>query len=143
MFGPKRRGGLRFWVISTLGNGPKNGAEITNEMEKVSMGLWRPSPGSIYPLLDDMSKEGLIVKGTDGKYSLTDRGREEPSFMFGHQGHHRHQWDTEEMLREIESYLSYMEDLATSDKSKLQSNSSRLKAIEERLTKLNKTLENN
>src|SRR2546428_5135163 len=75
-----RRGWLRPWVISMIARSPKNGAEIIDEIEKMSWGGWRPSPGSIYPLLDQMVQEGAIRKREDGRYELTDKGKDEGTF---------------------------------------------------------------
>src|SRR6266487_2226130 len=82
-WGGMRRGWLRPWVISIVGRSPKNGAEIIDEIEKMSWGGWRPSPGSIYPLLDQMTVEGALKKREDGRYELTDKGKDEGSFPFG------------------------------------------------------------
>ena len=40
--GPKKRGGLRHWVIMIVA-GPKNGAEIMDTIEEMNLGWWRPS----------------------------------------------------------------------------------------------------
>src|SRR5439155_1288151 len=61
-----RRRGLRTWIISILANAPKNGAEIMDEIETMTQGWWRPSPGSVYPLLDQMTQEDLLKK-RDGR----------------------------------------------------------------------------
>lgn len=49
-------------------------------LEEKSRGLWRPSPGSVYPLLQLLEEEDMVVSHeTDGKkvYELTDQGRAE------------------------------------------------------------------
>jgi DNA-binding PadR family transcriptional regulator len=41
---------------------------------------WKPSPGSVYPLLECMNKEGIISCKEEGRrkiYSLTEKGRQE------------------------------------------------------------------
>jgi DNA-binding PadR family transcriptional regulator len=45
--------------------------EIMDEIENMTQGWWRPSPGSVYPMLDEMVKDGLVKKREDGKYELT------------------------------------------------------------------------
>src|SRR2546422_758937 len=62
--GWKHRGqrGLRHWILAILRRSPKNGAEIMDEIEGMTQGWWRPSPGSVYPLLDGMVTDGLIKK---------------------------------------------------------------------------------
>jgi DNA-binding PadR family transcriptional regulator len=130
-----RRGWLRPWITSILGHSPKNGAEIMDEVEKNSWGAWRPSPGSIYPLLDEMTKEGSIQKRDDGRYVLTQKGKEESDWAFGgpfRQG----PYSVDNMVAEMSSYVSYLEDVSKSDPSKLKLQSERLKNLAERLSKL-------
>jgi DNA-binding PadR family transcriptional regulator len=117
-----------------LHNGPKNGADIINEVIKASFGLWRPSPGSVYPLLEGMCQDSLIQKRDDGKYEITEKGREETSWSFGPWSNRPHSVD--EILNEIEAYASYFEDLAKSDKSKIETQSNRIKIVGDRFSKL-------
>ncbi|MGC8546341.1 MAG: PadR family transcriptional regulator [Thermoplasmata archaeon] len=70
----KRHGSLRYYILWILANEKKRGIDIMEEMEKRSMGFWKPSPGSIYPTLKSLSEEGLIKKNEDGSYELTDKG---------------------------------------------------------------------
>lgn len=47
------------------------------EMEERSGGAWQPSPGSIYPTLQQLADEGLVIsEAVDGKnvFSLTEDG---------------------------------------------------------------------
>ena len=83
----RRWGGLRYVVLYSLGQAPKNGAEIMDEIERMSMGAWRPSPGSIYPLLSNLHEEGLIRKRDDQRFELTSAGSEEIGFS-GHRHSH-------------------------------------------------------
>src|SRR5437867_2236928 len=78
-FGWKMHGrrGLRMWTLSLIARGPKNGAEIVDAIEQMTQGWWRPSPGSIYPLLAELQQEGLVQKRDDGRYELTPRVRDE------------------------------------------------------------------
>lgn len=57
-----------------------HGYQIMQELTERSSGVWRPSPGSIYPTLQQLEDEGLIrVDNQEGKkvYSLTAEGRDE------------------------------------------------------------------
>lgn len=126
---------LRPWVLSILSKSPKNGAEIMDDVEKMSWGGWRPSPGSIYPLLDDMSKEGLIQKREDGRYELTERGKQESDWSFGMPFGFRPQ-GVDQMLGEINGYVQYFEDLSQTDKSKLTQYQAKIKDLSIRLAKL-------
>jgi len=140
MFGMRRRGWLRPWILSMLDAGPKNGADIISEVEKASMGWWRPSPGSVYPLLEEMVQDGLVTRRQDGKYEITNKGKDEMSWTHGPWRHSHRPVTVEAMLNEIESYMSYFEDVARSDKSKIGGYSDRIKAIKERFTSLTEIL---
>ncbi len=55
-----------------------HGYEIIREIEQRTEGVWKPSPGSVYPTLQMLEEEGLVVgDDQDGKrrFSLTDEGR--------------------------------------------------------------------
>lgn len=71
--------GLKYWVLSIVSKEPSTGSMIMDKVERMSMGHWRPSPGHVYPLLEQLTSEGyLSVENKDGKkyYSVTDGGRE-------------------------------------------------------------------
>ncbi len=125
------RSGLRGWVIIILGKGPRNGAEIMDEIETMSFGWWRPSPGSLYPALEAMAKEGVIRKRDDGRYELTDSGMEE--FNRFRRGRTSTPENIEEMITNMEGYLSYMEEQG-SDAVKPYKDS--LKKVAQRIGKL-------
>ncbi len=70
------RGGLlHFWVLRIIVFQSMNGSEIIREIEKRTGGHWRPSPGSVYPLLSSMESKGEINKTVDGKYAVTEKGK--------------------------------------------------------------------
>ncbi len=127
--GPQK--GLRRFVLSSLEQSPKNGVELMDDIEKQSFGFWRPSPGSMYPLLETLSRDGLVEKQQDGKYHLTDKGTKEVENQF---------WPrlggpttVDQMVDEMGIYLSYFEDLG---KDKISVFSSDLGRIRDRITKL-------
>jgi len=66
------RGFLRIVVLKELSDSPKTGYALMKSIgEKVGS---KPSPGSMYPLLDALKKEGLVVIKDDA-YSLTASGK--------------------------------------------------------------------
>jgi DNA-binding PadR family transcriptional regulator len=73
--GPRaRRGDTRAAALLLLAEEPRNGYQLMQEIEERSDGVWRPSPGSVYPALQQLADEGLI--DAKGKlYELTDTGR--------------------------------------------------------------------
>ncbi|MEN6343136.1 MAG: PadR family transcriptional regulator [Methanospirillum sp.] len=103
-------GGLKTMVLYTLSEQPKNGVEIMDAIETMSFGHWKPSPGSIYPLLKKaMTEENLIRKRDDGRYELTPEGAQEIGY-FGTTGGAT-STSVDGVLSEIDSYISYLEDL--------------------------------
>ena len=77
--GPKAgRGDVRAAILALLREGPRNGYQIMSEIEERSDGAWRPSPGAVYPALQQLADEGLIEGEESGgrrTFSLTDAGR--------------------------------------------------------------------
>jgi DNA-binding PadR family transcriptional regulator len=75
-----RRGDVRKLILVALHEGPANGYEIMQRLENRSGGMWRPSPGSVYPTLQLLEDEGLArSQAHDGArtYELTDAGQAE------------------------------------------------------------------
>jgi DNA-binding PadR family transcriptional regulator len=75
-----RRGDVRVAVLTLLAEQPMHGYQIITELGSRSGGVWRPSPGSVYPTLQQLQDEGLVtVSEEDGRrtFSLTDAGRAE------------------------------------------------------------------
>jgi DNA-binding PadR family transcriptional regulator len=129
-----RKRGLRMAVVSMLSGSPKNGAELMDEMEKMTQGWWRPSPGSIYPLLEQLTNEGLIRKRDDGRYELTEKAGEELEWSFGPS--FRKRPSVEEMFGEISGFVSYIEDLKRTDPASAKAYAEKLKELSERLSAL-------
>jgi len=75
-----RRGDIRTALLVALQDGPAHGYELIGRLEEKSGGVWRPSPGSVYPTLQLFEDEGLVkAEERDGKrvFALTDAGRTE------------------------------------------------------------------
>jgi DNA-binding PadR family transcriptional regulator len=73
-----RRGDIRTAALLLLAEEPRNGYEIMQEVQERSEGVWRPSPGSVYPALAQLEDEGLIrAEEIDGRkvFVITDAGR--------------------------------------------------------------------
>ncbi len=75
----RRSFGLKYWILGMLYRQDMSGAMIIDTMSQKSFGMWRPSPGSIYPLLRDMENRGeiKIKKTVVGQkiYGITDKGK--------------------------------------------------------------------
>ncbi len=77
--GPKvRRGDVRAAILDVLAVEPMNGYQIIQQIAERSGGAWKPSPGSVYPTVQQLEDEGL-VEGREGEgrrlLQLTEDGR--------------------------------------------------------------------
>src|SRR5688500_7319047 len=59
--GPGRRANVRAALLALLVERPMHGYEMIQELETRTGGIWRPSPGSVYPTLQLLEDEGLIA----------------------------------------------------------------------------------
>lgn len=77
------RGILRLYILSMLSRHQETGYSIMRTIEDKTEGAWRPGPGTVYPLLRSLLKEGLLEKagpaeiGVTVKYSVTKKGKQE------------------------------------------------------------------
>jgi DNA-binding PadR family transcriptional regulator len=95
MRGPRaKRGDVRAAALALLAEEPMNGYQIIQAIGERSDGVWRPSPGSVYPALQQLEDEGLIrAEAGDGgrrAYRLTDEGR---SYVEAHPDEVRAPWE--------------------------------------------------
>ena len=73
-----RRGDVRAAILAVLAEQSMNGYQIIQEIAERSGGAWKPSPGSIYPTLQQLEDEGLVRAETDNgrrTFTLTEDGR--------------------------------------------------------------------
>ena len=133
-FAMRNKRGLPHMVVYLLSSSPKNGVELMDGVESITRGWWRPTPGSIYPLLKEMSDQGIVKKKDDGKYELTEKGRSQFGGFSGPRPH----WPrtTDDMVSQMQSFVSYMEDLKSSDKAGLDQERSRLRELAKRIEDL-------
>jgi DNA-binding PadR family transcriptional regulator len=74
------KGFIRYYVLRLLSEKPMSGSEIIQYVEEKSGGRWRPSPGSVYPLLAWL-QENKYIKEVPAeepgikRYALTDEGK--------------------------------------------------------------------
>ncbi len=158
-------GGLRFMILHVLNKGPKTGSEIIDAIQwhrkrvyevlesdfhhpshKIENVLrsFKPSSGSVYPMLKKLVAEGLLIKRNDGKYELTEVGYETNKMILGSISQNaltepidRSAIAIETALNEIDSYLSFLEDI---NKEKLIINKKRLENFIERLEEIKKSI---
>ncbi len=78
--GRTRRGDVRAAILALLAEEPMHGYQIITELTERSGGVWRPSPGSVYPTLSALEDQGLVTADTsEGRrvFQLTPEGRAE------------------------------------------------------------------
>jgi DNA-binding PadR family transcriptional regulator len=89
-----RRGDVRAAALALLAEEPRNGYQIIQEIGERSGGVWQPSPGSVYPALQQLEDEGLIQaetpEGGRRRYALTSEGRQ---YVEEHADEVRAPWD--------------------------------------------------
>lgn len=75
-----RRGDVRPAILDVLGAAqePLNGYQVIHQIAERSQGVWKPSPGSVYPTIAQLVDEGLVEDAPVGRKTLqlTDAGRE-------------------------------------------------------------------
>src|SRR5664279_5278803 len=74
------KGFLRYHVLEALNQKPMSGSELMEEIHKHTGGNWKPSPGSIYPLLawlqDNTFVKELPTENGFKRYELTKSGKD-------------------------------------------------------------------
>ncbi|RLV49592.1 PadR family transcriptional regulator [Nocardioides mangrovicus] len=83
--GPRaRRGDVRAAILDVLAEDrgenatPLNGYAVIQRIAERTEGVWKPSPGSVYPTVSQLEDEELVVQREDGSRKtlhLTDAGR--------------------------------------------------------------------
>jgi DNA-binding PadR family transcriptional regulator len=130
--------GLRRWILYLVRDSPKNGVEIMDIMESNLQGWWRPSPGSIYPLLDKMVEDQLLSRSEDKKYSLTAKGREEVDRPFSllRGAQQTAPRSVEGVVAELSNYVSYLEDVGNAKDGRLSPSVGQIRELAKRMQKL-------
>lgn len=110
----RRHGGMKYYVLWLLSSKAMKGSELMDEIQKQSMGWWRPSPGTIYPLLNNMEKDGFVHRLNDLKYSITEKGLSEIGISKdGKTRDDDENWTAAKVLSEMEGYVSYLEEISS------------------------------
>lgn len=133
--------GLKYIVLSILSKYSLTGAEIISNIEKMTIGFFHPSPGSIYPLLKYLHKEGYIeAEEKNGKktYRISRKGKEfmdsiyPPFGIFGGFKTFRNETnDVAEALNTLENYTEFLSETNLKD-----SDVARLKELVKKLNKI-------
>lgn len=106
-----KRGDVRAAILALLTEGPRNGYQIIQEIAERSEGGWKPSPGAVYPALQQLTDEGLVVseenEGGRKAFHLTEAGR---AYVDSHPDEVNAPWD--EMRPDIDDNTQDVMDIA-------------------------------
>jgi DNA-binding PadR family transcriptional regulator len=72
-----RRGFLKYYILKLLSEGERSGYGLIKAIEEET-GCWKPSTGSMYPLLQALEDQELVTHEGEADhkvYGLTERGR--------------------------------------------------------------------
>lgn len=74
-----RRGDVRSAILDVLATAgePMNGYQVIQQVAERTDGVWKPSPGSIYPTISQLQDEGLVEDAPTGRKAvqLTEEGQ--------------------------------------------------------------------
>ena len=71
-------GDMKYVILKLLRDKPRHGYEVMKDLEERMHGCYSPSPGTVYPTLQWLEDEGLVIaRDVEGKkvYEITDTGR--------------------------------------------------------------------
>ena len=71
-------GVLRLLVLGLIAEAPRHGYDIIRDLHDRFQGAYRPSPGSIYPILQTLAEAGLVTSEMHGRqrlFAVSDEGR--------------------------------------------------------------------
>src|SRR5260370_4023546 len=75
-----RHGGLRLYLLKLLDEAPRHGYDVIRLLQDKFLGVYSPSPGTIYPRLARLEEEGLVTHEVIGRqkvYKITGAGPDE------------------------------------------------------------------
>lgn len=95
-----KAGFLKLTLLKLVSKGPTHGYALMKEIERLTEADWKPSPGSIYPALQELVEDGLITSQSMGRrkvYEITPKGQDTLTMALGH---------AEEAIRHLNQLLS-------------------------------------
>lgn len=75
--GRAQRGDVRTAILQVVAEEPMHGYQIMQAIAERTNGAWKPSPGAVYPTINQLEDEGLVTTSEEGGrrlVSLTDAG---------------------------------------------------------------------
>jgi len=94
----KEKGIIALYILHSLSKKPTSGYDILKEISGKTEGKWVPSKGTLYPVLDQLEKEGMIRLrrlGSRSKkiFEVTDKGKKVLRHV------HRHRESREKVMQ--------------------------------------------
>jgi DNA-binding PadR family transcriptional regulator len=130
--GRRRKRGLPHMVMYLLSSSPKNGVELMDGVQSITRGWWRPTPGSIYPLLKEMTEQGIVRKLEDGRYELTEKGKSEAGGYFGPVAGGTQTMG--EAVQQLHNTASYIQDLKRSGRASVAEHRDMLQEVKKQVS---------
>jgi len=115
-----QKGDLKYVILDLLKDKPRHGYDIIRELEELSYGFYKPSPGVIYPTLQMLEEMGYTSSAEqEGKkvYSITEEGLKflsnQSDIADGVRRHMKHKWSFKNIGRMVMVMREYhaLEDL--------------------------------
>ena len=115
-----QKGDLKYVILDLLKDRPRHGYDIIRELEELSYGFYKPSPGVIYPTLQMLQEMGYASSNEqEGKrvYSITEAGLKflanQSDIADGVRRHMKHKWSFKNIGRMVMVMREYhaLEDL--------------------------------
>jgi DNA-binding PadR family transcriptional regulator len=115
-----QKGDLKYVILDLLKDKPRHGYDIIRELEELSYGFYKPSPGVIYPtlqMLEEMGYASSIEQEGKRVYSITEEGlkflENQSSIADGVRRQMKHKWSFKNIGRMIMVMKEYhaLEDL--------------------------------
>jgi DNA-binding PadR family transcriptional regulator len=94
------RGLLIHYILHRIASNPSHGYDILQEIEDKTKGAWRPGPGSTYPILKRLQKEGMIkAEGSSREdsrrvYHITPKGLDQLKAARKTLAEYGHRWQS-------------------------------------------------
>ncbi|QQG49108.1 MAG: PadR family transcriptional regulator [archaeon] len=100
------KGALRLAALRLLSESSLSGDGLTKSISRLSAGEWAPGPGSVYLILSELLKKGLITElpkreGNERRYIISSKGKAELARLSKEAGR-----DVERLVRLLEVYAS-------------------------------------
>jgi DNA-binding PadR family transcriptional regulator len=115
-----KKGDLKYVILDMVKDCPSHGYDITTVLEERFHGLYSPSAGSIYPILQFLESENFVTSSRkDGKnvFTITDEGKrflkEEKATTDKIKERFRSLWSSsdKEYLRDVRAILNYISEI--------------------------------